>query len=236
LEAGDAQRVTVAVNETLEHDQYVFFCLMANPHVAVHTSELRVTGLLTVNNRFDAKVATGAKQAPPEDIGVETFEFWTPQRRPKGHNLALEIEPPLAAFESPNVVNGVQRPTTGTNAWVASPNDAAPALMLEWLDAQTIARIELFFDPDYDHAMESVLMGHPERAMPFCVRSYRIVDADTEITLHEEALNHQARRGVQLAQPVTTRQLRIEVRETWGAPAAIFEVRCYAPDNGIKVL
>lgn len=32
------------------------------------------------------------------------------------------------------------------------------------------------FDPDYDHPMESVLMGHPERQMPFCVERYRVLD------------------------------------------------------------
>ena len=52
---------------------------------------------------------------------------------------------------------------------MAALEDEQPCLRLTWSRPQTISRVELTFDTDYDHPMESVLMGHPERVMPFCV-------------------------------------------------------------------
>jgi hypothetical protein len=86
--------------------------------------------------------------------------------------------------------------------------------------------VELVFDTDFDHPMESVLMGHPERDMPFCVRRYRVT-AGGEL-LHASEENHQTRAVVRLLRPITTKELAIEVLETHGAPAAILAVRCYA--------
>ena len=229
IEAGRNRRVTLNCEQTLCSASYLFFCLLTNPKVLVHTSQLRISGLLSVSNRFDAKVATGAKQTATEDIGVDSFEFWTPVRRPEGHNLAFEIGHSWRPFEPDNVLSGVQRPTTQSNCWVASPHDEAPSLSLRWDAPQTIGRVELFFDPDYDHALETVLMGHPERAVPFCARSFCIVDAQNGVVLCEKPLNYQARTVFCLDTPVETNELRVEVRETWGAPAAIFEVRCYPP-------
>jgi hypothetical protein len=63
--------------------------------------------------------------------------------------------------------------------------------------------------------------------MPFCVKRYRVTDGLGNV-LHECVENHQTRNSVRLAEPVAVEELRIEVLETHGAPAAIFEVRCYA--------
>jgi hypothetical protein len=84
------------------------------------------------------------------------------------------------------------------------------------------------FDPDHDHPLESVLMGHPERRMPFCVERYRVLDGEGRV-LAACTENHHARNVIVLPAPVVTRSLRIEL-EAPGAdvPAALFEVRCYA--------
>ena len=84
----------------------------------------------------------------------------------------------------------------------------------------------LSFDTDFDHPMESVLHGHPERDMPFCVRHYRLLDGQGRV-LHEVPDNHSSRNVVRFERPVTTDTLQVEVVSTHGAPAAIFEVRCY---------
>jgi hypothetical protein len=225
--AGEGQRVTIRFDEVqIAEAQYAFLCLMRNDAVAVHLTTQRLTGILSLSQSMNAAVARSARQEPPAGTGVDTFEFWLPSRRPGGKNFAMVFDPPLDPFPPENVVNGLARPTIGTNAWVASPDDAAPTLVLRWPQPQKIGRIELGFDTDFDHPMESVLMGHPERDMPFCVKRYRVKDRDGAV-LHACEENHQTRNSIRLAQTVSTDELKIEVLETHGAPAALFEVRCY---------
>jgi hypothetical protein len=79
--------------------------------------------------------------------------------------------------------------------------------------------------------MESVLMGHPESTMPFCVKGYRVLDGDGKL-LHECKENHHGMNLIVLPAAVTTRALKIEILEMNGAcPAAMFAVRCYATAN-----
>jgi len=228
LAAGDGQEVAVSFTHTFADTRYAFVCFFGGPAIRLRTSEQRLTGVLSLCHMVNLAVAKSAVQTPPPDIGVDTFEFWQPQRRPAGRNLALRLARPLAAFGAANVVNGVARPTNAPNAWLASLADPAPALTLRWAEPQTIARIELMFDPDYDHPMESVLMGHPERRMPFCVERYRVLDESGHV-LATCTENHQARNVIVLASPVTTRALRLELAAPAAhVPAALFEVRCYA--------
>jgi hypothetical protein len=97
-------------------------------------------------------------------------------RRPSGKNFAVRIEPPLEVFQATNLTNGFARPTNQPNAWVADFAHEQPTIRLAWEKPQTIARIELSFDTDFDHPMESVLMGHPVRVMPFCVRELVVAE------------------------------------------------------------
>ncbi|MCU0246777.1 MAG: FAD-dependent oxidoreductase [Bryobacter sp.] len=227
LEAGAQQRVCVESGAAIESPSYVSYCLLANADVRVHLSDSRVTGVLSLAQSMNKAVAKGTKQEPPPGSGIDSFEFWLPARRPGGKNLAVRIEPPLRSFEPGNAANGLARPTTQPNAWVAAGEDRAPALTLAWAEPRTIGRVELEFDTDFDHPMESVLMGHPERDMPFCVKRYRLLD-DEGRELFASGENHQTRNSVRLAAPVRTRSLTVEVLETHGAPAALMGVRCYS--------
>jgi len=219
LSAGAGQSIVADFNVTIAEPRYVFYCLMKNERVSVQCSEERVTGVLSVAHRHT--------QTPPEEIGVEAFEFWCPTRRPDGQNLAIAIDPPLDVFAPGNATNGLARPTAGLNAWVADPNDPSPALTLAWKTPQTVARIELAFDTDWDFPMESVFWPHPTNTVPFCVKRYRISDASGRALVEEEA-NHQTRNTLLLDPPVRTDRLTIHLVESWGAvPAALFEVRCY---------
>lgn len=221
------QEVAADLGVSVEEPRYVFFCLMPNEKVAVRCSEQRVSGVLSVANRANPAVARSARQQPIEDIGVEAFEFWTPQRRPDGRNLAIAISPPLDVFSPNNITNGIARPTSTPNAWVADFDDPLPNLTLTWNTPQTISRIELSFDCDFDHPMESVLMGHPERAMPFCVKHYRIRD-NCRNMIYECTNNHQTRNSIAIIPSLTTERLIIECLKSNGpTPASIFEVRCY---------
>ena len=211
----------------MEDNAYAFITFLKNPLVELHFSEKRVSGILSVFNTINKAVSNYGKQTPPEDIGMDAFEFWCPQRRPEGHNIDLQYPEGLRVFQAANIRNGVDRPTTQPNAWVADWDDAQPQLTISWNEAKTISEIDLFFDTDYDHPMESVLMSHPESAMPFCVQKYKITDEAGNV-LAEETNNYQTYNKVRLAQPVTTGKLVIEVQHpSQSVPAAVFAVRCY---------
>jgi hypothetical protein len=229
LPAGAAREVRITFAHVFSGPRYAFVCFFGGAAIRLRTSGQRLTGVLSLCHRANLAVAKSATQSPPAGIGVETFEFWTPLRRPAGQNLALRLATPLAGFGPANVTNGIDRPTCRPNAWVADFADPAPALTLRWPAPQTIARLELMFDVDYDHPMESVLMGHPERRMPFCVERYRVLD-DAGQVLAICADNHHARNVIVLAPPATTRALRIELTApATQVPAALLAVRCYAP-------
>jgi FAD dependent oxidoreductase len=226
LDAGQQQPVTLRPTASIPRAAYVTYCLLRNPGVRVHTSRFRATGILSLSQSMNKAVAKGARQEPPEGSGIDGFEFWLPARRPEGRNLAIALDPPLDIFDADNVQNGVARPTTHPNAWVADPADPSPRLSLCWSAPRIIRRIELSFDTDFDHPMESVLMGHPEREIPFCVKRYRIT-ADRGRVLYECPDNHQTRNVIVLPEPVSTAAIHIDILETRAAPAAVFEVRCY---------
>ena len=228
LEAAGKAEIVLDFGVEIDAARYVFVCFRANPDVQLWTSRQRVTGVLSAAQKWNRAVSNYGKQEMPEgiDLGVENFEFWTPERRPGGYNLALACDPPLAGFAAANVANGVARPASGPNAWVAAFDDAHPAITLTWDAPQLVHTIEISFDTDFDHPMESVLMTHPERAMPFCVKALRVCIDGREAAMIED--NHQSRRRIVLEEPATARNITIEVSETWSdAPAAVFEVRCY---------
>ena len=228
VEPGVDQPCTLEFSHPFTDERYAFVCFFGDASIGLRCSEQRVTGVLAFCHEANLAVAESAVQTPPGDIGVDQFEFWQPRRRPGGYNLALTLARPLAAFRAANVTNGIARPTTQPNAWVADFADRAPWLTLAWPEPQTIARIELSFDTDFDHPMESVLWGHPEREMPFCIRKYRILD-DSGAPIATCAGNHQTRNVIVLEPAVRSRELRFEFEApTPNVPAALFELRCYA--------
>jgi hypothetical protein len=207
---------------------YAFIILRKNPEIKVYCSEQRITGILSVFNLVNKAVSNYGRQTPTEDIGVDEFEFWCPQRRPEGHNLAVRMEPALHQFGAAQVKTGIYRPTTSPNAWVAALGDKTPELILQWEQQQEIGQIDLFFDTDYDHPMESVLMGHPENVMPFCVRNYKILD-DQGLVVFAKTGNYQSRNTIRLNKPVKTKKLVIILEQpSANIPAALFSVRCYS--------
>ena len=212
---------------TAQLQAYGFVTILKNEQVKLQFSEQRITGILTVFNAINKAVSNYGKQEPLEDIGVEAFEFWCPQRRPAGKNLALKFTPALRAFQAENIRNGLQRPTNQPNAWVADLADKQPTLNLEWQEPQNIRQLVLHFDTDFDHPMETVLMAHPENEMPFCVKNLRIWN-DRDELLAEIVDNHQTQRSIRFEEAVVTRSLRIEVEHPSGeVPAGLLEVRCY---------
>lgn len=210
---------------SVDADAYGFIIFRRNELISIPLSSKRVTGVLSVFNMVNKAVSNFGRQEPTEDIGVDAFEFWIPQRRPLGQNFALIFETPVRAFSTGNLFNGIARPTNQPNAWVADWHDEKPVLTMRWQEAQTISSIDLSFDTDFDHPMESVLMLHPENVMPFCVRRYKIFDGSGNL-LFEQKDNHQTRNFVRLPGTVTTDTLRFEFhRPSADIPVAVFEIR-----------
>ncbi|MGI9455023.1 MAG: FAD-dependent oxidoreductase [Aeoliella sp.] len=223
------QKLTLDFQTTLSVSQYAFVCLLENPHVLLEVSDKRVTGVLSLVRRHNHRVATDTMQTPPEGSGIDSFEFWTPERRPVGRNLSMRVRPELEVFGPAEAVNGYHRPTTSPNAWVASFDDQAPTLKLKWDAVQTIERIELVFDTDLDHPMESVVMRHFEPVSPFCVRNYRILGFNDEEVFCTRG-NYQTRNTIRFDTPLLTDVLKIElVAPNSNVPASLYEVRCYGP-------
>jgi len=226
VEAGKEQLVGLDFQVSLEEQLHAFVIVPNSGNITFHQSVAQVPGLLTVSQKMNSSVAKSAVQTPPAGSGVDTFAFWLPDRRPSARNLAARFSPPLEPYSPDNVVNGFARPWRGANAWVPEPSDPNPTLRLSWDTPQILRSIEIVFDTDTDHPMESVLLTHPERVMPGCITSYRIV-ADDGNVLAEVLENHQTRRTLTLTDPVTTSNISIQILSHGEAPPAIFEVRCY---------
>jgi len=222
------QELELSFDIDLAQDVYCFLILRNNDAVQLPYTEQRVTGMVAVRNGENKAVSNFGKQLPPAGKGVDEFEFWCPERRPEGQNLCFTLTEPLSAFQTDFLKNGIDRPTTVSNAWVADPEDACPTLTLKWSEKQQISSIDLFFDTDFDHPMESVLMTHPESVMPFCVRQYRILDENQQL-IYEQKENYRSRNRIQLDQPIDTYSLTIQLNHPSAqVPAALFAVRCYA--------
>ena len=219
LPAGDDQAVDLEFDQLIDDSRYVFVCVMENPALRLHLSDMRVTGLVALQYWRD--------QSPMHDIGVESFEFWTPPRRPDGQNVTMSFSPPINGFDPQNVCNGLARPVAEVNAWVADPADDKPTLDIKWIAPQSISRVTLMFDTDFDHAMETVTRGHPEDVMPFAVKHFRLRNGDGAV-LAEVTDNHQTVNRIEFDEPIEIDHLQVEVVASHGdAPAAVFALHCY---------
>jgi hypothetical protein len=86
--------------------------------------------------------------------------------------------------------------------------------------------IKIYFDNDFDHALESTLMGHPESEIPFCIKSFKVCDGKGN-RIAEINDNHQTIYTLKLAEPLKTDKLKIVFKHpTREIPAAIFGVVC----------
>jgi hypothetical protein len=222
--AGAAVAVPVSFKTAMAESEYAFVCILACPGVQIAQSAAYQTGVMSLVHTANKKVAKSAVQEPTEGSGFDRFEFWLPERRPDGKLPAVTINPPIPAFGVEQLSSEYARPLIQSNAWVADPADAKPTLNLKWDQPQEIQKVVLYFDVDYDHAMETVQWHHPEDAMPFCVKHYRLLDAQGAV-LAEDVENYQGRVEIRLAAPLKTDGLTLELLDTHGAPASLFSVQ-----------
>lgn len=223
LEKG-VQKVTVSFEKTLTQNQYAFIIFRKNPAVKIKCSEQRITGILSVFNKTNPAVNNYGNQIPPENSGFDSFEFWCPERRPKGENIAMNINPALDCFSAQNLVNGFTRPYIQPNAWVAGMDDDSPVLTFSWDKIQNIKSITLFLDTDYDHPMESSQMGHPEDVMPFVVRDFSVFNEKNEL-LFEVKNNHQTIVALSFDTEIRCSRLIFRLKKTEApTPVSIFQI------------
>jgi hypothetical protein len=221
------QQITVNWSTDFDEACYAFVCFMKNEQVKIQYSETRITGLVSVFNATNPAVSNYGKQEPTEDIGVDTFEFWCPQRRPEGRNIAMKFGKALEVFGTENVVNGLHRPVSRPNAWVADLNDKTPLLTVSWNEPTTISKADFVFDSDYDHPMENVIYVHPETVMPFCVQQVQVLNCNDEV-VGTISNNHLSMRTILFEKPVTTQHLKIKLSGSRAdVPVSLMEIRCY---------
>jgi hypothetical protein len=212
---------------TLAKPASVVLVLTGTEALRVRTTAHRLTGFVPIGDRFEP-----AAEAEAKHPGLADVPLFPPLRRPH-RGPAIAFDPPLNHFGTANLTNGLFRPGDGTNAWLASPADATPTLICRWPKPQTIGRIDLHFDTDFDHALESVLLGHPERVAPTCVQNFRLVGIDAnghETLLIERDANRQSH--VVVPTNGTYQALRLTLHHpSPQVPAALFAIRCYANQN-----
>ena len=221
------QKLPLHFDTSMEEDCYTFLCFHNNPSISIQTSKARVTGIVSVFNKQNKAVSNFGRQDPDPGLGFESFEFWIPARRPQGYNFAMKIDPGLDCFDESQLTNGFHRPYLRPNAWVAGLGSQTSEIIIRWNSPQQIGTIILSFDPDWDHPMESSLLGHNENVMPFVINNYQILDElDNEI--YYKANNHQTRNEIVLKDPLITDTLKFKFhRPSENVPVALFGLNIY---------
>lgn len=218
------QRLKISSKAFLLAQQYAFITFIKNESVKIRTSTKRYTGLLSVFNKFNIAVNNHGKQEPPLNSGIDAFEFWCPERRPEGHNIAMNILPAITAFDPANVTNGFTRPTMTSNAWVAALEDEYPELKFCWPAQQTVKRVRLYFDTDFDHPMESVQMGHPESRIPFCIRNFKLLNEKREL-IAEVIDNYQTICSINFSEPMKLNEIVLQMEKAENnIPCSLFQI------------
>ncbi len=220
----DEQKLILKFDAEIPYDCYAFVCFMKNDKVELKFSIHRITGVLSVFNKVVAAVSNWGKQTVTEDIGIEEFEFWCPERRPDGYNIAMKISPAISAFGTENLLSKVNRSVEKPNAWVAGFDDKDARVFINWEKTVPIQKVTIFADSDFDHPMESVQWGHYDNRMPFCVDELSIYDENNTL-LAQKTSNHQTRIEFNFDKEVLTSKLIIGVsNSSEKIPASLFGI------------
>nr|WP_262264575.1 FAD-dependent oxidoreductase [Pantoea dispersa] len=203
-----------------ECDRYLFIAFEENPAVEVALTRQRLPGIMMVFNSLNPRVAKRTRQINDGDYGVDEFDFWLPRRAPNQILIAFSLTTPLRLWHCDYLLNGKLRPESHTNGWLPAADDRQPWVCWQWPDAQRASQITLLFDNDFDHAMETVQMGHAQAVTPHCTTHYRLWLDDTllaEVSDNHHSLCHHA-----LPPDTTFRQIRLELLASAGALPALY--------------
>lgn len=223
VKAGE-QFISLNFSTPIPDDQYGFVLFHRSTDIEIRGSKSRYTGVISVFNGKNKDVSNYGYQEASQHIGVDSFEFWCPRRRPGGQNIAMEILPALEPYDPAFLKNGFTRPYLKTNAWAADPLEPTSSVIFEWANPKRISSVKLFFDTDFDNPLESSLRGHTESVVPFCVKEYTILD-DQDRVIYQTNNNHQTVNRVVFDTPVSTHALKIKCESPdVNVPASLFEI------------
>lgn len=203
-----------------ECDRYVFIAFEENAVIEVALTSQRLPGVMMVFNSLNPRVAKRTRQINDGDYGVDEFDFWLPRRAPQQILLAFALETPLQLWHRDYLLNGKLRPEQHTNCWVPAQDDTHPNVSWHWSEPQQAKHITLLFDNDFDHAMETVQMGHAQAVTPHCTTHYRVwLD---EMLLAEVTENHHSLCHHAVPEGVSFSQIRLELLASAGALPALY--------------
>ncbi len=195
-----------------DKSEYLFVTFMKNTSVQMARSKMRISGTVAVYNMVNPAVSNYGKQTPPDNIGVDEFEFWCPKRWSNGmdkdYNLAFGFNPMLRSFGCENLYNTQFRPVSSSNCWVAAVEDEHPSVEIKWNKTKILSSVTLLFDTDANQALENNQMGHLLNIIPECIREFKIEDSEGNILAHIED-NHLSRRKIEFEKCVETNSLKI---------------------------
>ncbi|WP_217549404.1 FAD-dependent oxidoreductase [Pantoea sp. GbtcB22] len=203
-----------------ECDRYVFIAFEENAAIEVALTSQRLPGVMMVFNSLNPRVAKRTRQINDGDYGVDEFDFWLPRRAPQQILLAFALETPLQLWHRDYLLNGKLRPEQHTNCWVPAQDDTHPNVSWHWNEPQQAKHITLLFDNDFDHAMETVQMGHAQAVTPHCTTHYRVwLD---EMLLADVTENHHSLCHHAVPEGVSFSQIRLELLASAGALPALY--------------
>ncbi|MET2985600.1 FAD-dependent oxidoreductase [Aureibaculum conchae] len=223
------QDITFTLEEGFSKDCYTYLCFMKNEDVQVQLSEELYPGIITVKQKVNKAVSNFGRQDPPNDVGIDAFDFWTPDRKPAGQNIAMQIEPPIDKFNLENINNLEQRPTSNgyVNAWVSNLNDKSPNVVCRWKKTQKIKQVKLFFDANFDDSLESILLTHKNSEIDTVVKSYKIFDDKNKLVYQCED-NYQTINKIDFEEELETTSLKFLFdKPNINIPVSVFKIAVF---------
>ena len=225
--AGFDGTLEVRFDSVLEKPEYLTVVVLPCDGVRIRECTERRPGMLLLHHGANEKVAASALQETPAEWNLPRLEFWLPRRRPDDRLWAMTFDPPLAPYRSEYLKSGFDRPFIESNSWSFDSSAAGDAeVTFRWDEVKNLKRIILFMDADFDHPLESVQYGHPDRVSPFLPRRLEVLDSSGR-TVAAASDIHTARWEHRFEAPLETDTLTLRFPELHGTAMALYRVRAY---------
>ena len=150
----------------------------------------------------------------------------------QGSTLSFRVEPAQTPYPPEMTINGCTRPYRDTGCWRSDPLETGDSwLRLDWEEPVVIGRVELTFPGGILREYHAYPPSYRDPQIP---RDYVLEGqfGQSWVVLKKVAGNYRRRRQHALEAPGPLRALRLRVTATNGDPsAAVYEIRCYSPEE-----